>query len=196
MKTKKLIELLQKEDPTGEEEVSVGNQDIFFVAKEPAYYDGRQQVLIRDWDNKYYNVIGAKYRSRGSKIVIHTHSIADALWENPDLPVDYSELGDRDIKSYRECDQATSKASIDCQTELELENFVSYCKNKAADIYSDTEEVPRLAREFFLANLKHDDPMPKDIPYINESWNSRRHKQWDREVDIQWVDLEFQITKK
>ena len=39
MKTKKLIELLQKEDPSGEEEVFVstedGNLDIFFIETKP-----------------------------------------------------------------------------------------------------------------------------------------------------------------
>jgi len=89
MKTKEVIRLLQKADPTGEEEVSVGNQDVYDVAREPAYWDGCLQVLQRDESLNCYNVIGAKYTSEGVKIVISPLGIDRALWENPDLPVEY-----------------------------------------------------------------------------------------------------------
>jgi len=87
MKSKKLIELLQKEDPTGEIEVCVGGEDIYILESKPGYYDGVYQVLERNWDSEYYNVTGAQYRSDGSKIVIRTLSIQDALDNDPDLPV-------------------------------------------------------------------------------------------------------------
>jgi len=87
MKSKKLIELLQKEDPTGETEVCVGGEDIYFLESKPGYWDGVYQVLERNWDSEYYNVTGAQYRSDGTKIVIRTLSIEDALYNNPDLPV-------------------------------------------------------------------------------------------------------------
>ena len=89
MKTKKLIELLQEADPTGEEECCVGNTDIHFVGVEPAYYDGRLQVLERDESNEYYNITGGQYRMSGSKVVIHELSITDAVWNDPDLPVEF-----------------------------------------------------------------------------------------------------------
>jgi hypothetical protein len=87
MKTKELIRQLQEEDPTGEEEVCVHNEPIFFLENLPAYYDGLLQVLIRDEKNKFYNVIGAELRGEGRKVKIHLHSIEDAIFENPDLPV-------------------------------------------------------------------------------------------------------------
>jgi len=88
MKSKKLIELLQAEDPTGETEVCIGNQDILGLESKPAYWDGCLQILKRDWDNPYYNVTGAIYTSKGSKIEIRSLGIDDAISENPDLPVE------------------------------------------------------------------------------------------------------------
>ena len=91
MKSKKLIELLQKEDPSGETEVCVysedGNVDILGLESKPGYWDGCYQILERNWDSPYYNVIGAQYRSDGDKIMIRGHSIIDALENNPNLPV-------------------------------------------------------------------------------------------------------------
>lgn len=88
MKVKKLIELLQAEDPTGETEVCIGNQDIFCLESKPAYWDGCLQILTRDWSNEFYNVTGAKYTSVGSKIEIRSMGIDDAIAEDPDLPVE------------------------------------------------------------------------------------------------------------
>jgi len=77
MKTKKLIAELQNIDPTGENEVCVENKDIHFVEAIEAYWDGRLQLLIRDPDEYYYNVIGGKVTQKGSKIKIHTMGIED-----------------------------------------------------------------------------------------------------------------------
>jgi hypothetical protein len=92
MKTKKLIELLQKEDPTGEGEVCIsgseGNVDIFHLEWKPGYWDGCYQVLLRDWNCKFYNVIGAQYRSDGNKLCIVPMSIEDALLGEPELPIE------------------------------------------------------------------------------------------------------------
>lgn len=89
MKTKELIRRLQEADPSGEVECCVGNLDILFVSKEPAYYDGRLQVLERDASKEpYYNVVGAKIVGSGAKMQIHTLSIEDALVDHPDMPVE------------------------------------------------------------------------------------------------------------
>ena len=80
MKTKKLIELLQKEDPSGELEVCVGNEDIFSLETMPAYWDGVLEILDRDWSCEYYNVIGATYTSSGKKLNIRTLGIGDAIF--------------------------------------------------------------------------------------------------------------------
>lgn len=91
MKTKDLISALQAADPSGELEVCCGNTDIHFVNVEPAYYDGCLQVLTRDptKTGRCYDIIGAEYRSSGMKVVIHDLSVASAVWNSPDMPVNY-----------------------------------------------------------------------------------------------------------
>ncbi len=88
MKTKELIKLLKEEDPSGELECCIHNQDILSVYQEIAYWDGCLQILKRDIKKKTYNVIGAKYTSEGFKVSIIPYGIEDALWHNPDLPVE------------------------------------------------------------------------------------------------------------
>lgn len=90
MKVKKLIELLQEFND--DDEVCMptedGNVDIFCLEQKEGYWDGVFQVLERDWTKTCYNIVGAKYRSDGWKIVIQPHSIQDALIDNPNLPIE------------------------------------------------------------------------------------------------------------
>jgi len=83
MKTKELIRRLQEEDPTGEIECCVGNQDIYFITQEPAYYDGPLQVLVHDESkrDKQWSITGAKIVRSGAKIQIHTMSIEDVIFD-------------------------------------------------------------------------------------------------------------------
>jgi hypothetical protein len=96
MKSKKLIELLQKEDPSGEGEVCVmtedGNVDIFHLEWKEGYWDGPYQVLKRDWSSEYYNVIGAHYRNDGAKLCLRPLSIEDALLDDEELPVEITDI--------------------------------------------------------------------------------------------------------
>lgn len=87
MKTRDLIKALQEEDPSGEIECCVGNEDIHFIEEVPAFYDGPLQVLIRDPNNKFYNIIGAKLVSSGKKIQIHYLSLEDAILGNLEIPI-------------------------------------------------------------------------------------------------------------
>jgi len=100
MKTKELIRQLQEADPSGEIEVCCGNEDIHFVETLEAYYDGKLQVLKRDPSKTCYNIIGAKVTTRGCKVQIHSHSIRDAISNNPDLPIEY-DLEDYMIPEYK-----------------------------------------------------------------------------------------------
>lgn len=86
MKTKELIRSLQELDPSGEEECCVGNVDIIYVQKMPAYYDGRLQVLQRD-AGKGFNVRGIDFRSHGVKIDLVTYSCHDGIFDNADFKV-------------------------------------------------------------------------------------------------------------
>lgn len=105
MKTKELVRQLQEADPSGNEECCIGNLDIYEVRKLPAYYGGRLEVLERKSDCKSYDVIGAKFVASGVKIQITPWGIDDALFEDPDMPVDCSEVTDYEknlVEKWRE----------------------------------------------------------------------------------------------
>lgn len=87
MRTREVIRQLNEQDPSGELEVAVGNVDIFYIERLPAYYDGPLQVLKRS-GKPCYDVTGAEVRRSGHKVSIRTLSIGDALHENPDLLVE------------------------------------------------------------------------------------------------------------
>jgi hypothetical protein len=93
VKSKELIRLLMEQDPSGETEVSVGNHDIYFIERQPAYWDGSLQRIIIDESKKpYYSVVGAKVVSSGFKLTLHTMGVEDVLENEPDAPVDLSDL--------------------------------------------------------------------------------------------------------
>ncbi len=89
MQTKKLIELLQKADPSGELDCVCDNVDIFWVETEPGYYDGYYQKLIRDpaLEDICYDIIGAEIIGHLTKVTIRTLDISGALLSKPDMPI-------------------------------------------------------------------------------------------------------------
>ena len=113
MKTKDLIALLKKLDPLGELECCVDNHDILSVEILPAYWDGSLEVLVRDPKNKYYNVVGAKLIRTGDKVKIRTHSIEDAIYQNPDLPIEYELREENWIRRVRQEARELNKKSND-----------------------------------------------------------------------------------
>jgi hypothetical protein len=85
MKTKELIRRLQEADPEGETECNVGGIDIYFVSREPGYYDGAYEVLLRaDYLKPFYDIIGVRICRQGSKINLRTVSSSDFLLDHPD----------------------------------------------------------------------------------------------------------------
>ena len=207
MKSRELIRLLQEEDPTGETEVCVGNVDIFSVHTEPAYYDGRLQLLVRDESKKpYYDVVGGKYCTSGLKVVVTPLSITDVLWDDPDATVDYSELGESTVAHYKESDDQTRQASRDVTLKVEMEHFQHWVKKKADEIRPGGagedyyQSIKTTANYFFEKNLHADDPL-KDIPPKKEiskgkdgdkeylswpSFNDRREAMWDDALEVFW----------
>ncbi len=96
MKSKELIKILQELDPTGEIEVVVGCEDIYFGEKAPMYYDGIPAILIRDESKApNYDIVGFKMTSSGYKIIIHTVSIEDIISEDPNCIVDLDEYAEK-----------------------------------------------------------------------------------------------------
>lgn len=126
MKTKKLIELLQKEDPTGDSEVCVNNSDIFCLEGKPAYWDGCLEILHRNWDCEYYNVTGATVTSEGSKIDIRAMSIEDAVFGDTEMPVTFAT--DYAKQHYADFVAKCRQESRDCKRELGAEMIVQVLK--------------------------------------------------------------------
>ena len=151
MKTKELIKRLQEADPSGEEEVTVGNTDIMFVQNLPSYYDGCQQVLIRDEKEKYYNVVGGKVRANDRKITINLHSLKDAIYENPELPIEYDSWHSN--SSYKKSHKNTRKLARDIDYKLGLENFITFVKNRVPAMME--EKINKSAKEFYDRNFKN-----------------------------------------
>ena len=157
MKTKDLIVLLQKEDPSGEIECCVGNADIYFVSTEPAYWDGRLQILERDESKKpYYHIVGAKRTSKGSKIVLHPYSIEDYISDNPEkAKIDYSECGNEDSTNrYRETDEKHRQLVLKMHLDMNIGNFYKWASGKLAtsEIDSKPEAFKEYCAEFYIEN--------------------------------------------
>lgn len=120
MKTKELIRQLQEADPTGEIECCVGNADIHFVQRLPAYYDGTLEVLVRDPEKRpFCDIVSGKRVSTGQKVNIHFMPIADAISEWPDFQVDYSE--DHHAEEHKQLDALLRQQSIALQKEIDQE---------------------------------------------------------------------------
>jgi hypothetical protein len=101
MTTIELIKELQKADPSGKLEVTVGKTPIYFVEQLPAYYDGCLQKLVRNSKQApYYNVVAGVITSKGSHISIHPLSIETAIMEDPNLPVTF-DLEGKEITWYK-----------------------------------------------------------------------------------------------
>ncbi len=94
MKTKELIRLLQEADPTGETECCVDNEDIHFVDRVPAYYDGTLQVFERDPAKKgFYDIVGVRFVRSGDKIKIRHMGYEDVIHNRSEVPIDTSCFG-------------------------------------------------------------------------------------------------------
>jgi hypothetical protein len=194
MKTKDLIAELQEADPSGELEVCVENVDIFAVATEPAYWDGRLQVLKRDPAKKpYFDVIGGKYVTSGHKVVISPMSITDVLWDNPDAEIDYGGLG-ANADRYRASDDETRKASREVELKVEMDAFHRWMKRHTETIRPGGEDCRRSADYAFeKLGLSPKDPV-KDLPPTKDaqgyewhpSWADRREAMWDDTLEVYW----------
>lgn len=180
MKTKKLIQLLQEADPTGELECCVGTTtDIRYVDVLPAYYDGRLQVLKVNEKNQ---VIGAKYVREGSKVCIHTLSISDAVidCELSEEDIDYSQLSKEEVtkKAHKELRDWYMQMC----TELEMENFQAWAKDRAEKLTEDIENIKDLAFEAFKKfGLSRDD---KIVVPLGKSYNETRFDQWNEKFEV------------
>ena len=103
MKTRDLIAALQAQDPSGNLECYVGGDDIYFVTRQPFYYDGRPARIVHDeaLRGKAYSIVGAEIPQSGEKVRIVTLDLEAMIFENPDLPVECSERERERVDSIR-----------------------------------------------------------------------------------------------
>lgn len=173
MKTKKLIELLQKEDPSGDTEVVVcteeGNIDIRYLEVKAGYWDGVYQVFERDESiTDCCNIVGAQIRSKGNKLCIIPQSIEDALFDDTSLPVTYDseyarESKEKNVNKWRSDAIRRIKEGKDIHFEEFQKKF-----------------IPRMLKE----NLKVLQPLDSDIGTYNVMWlvkNPKKFKPYKKE---------------
>lgn len=205
MKTKEVIKLLQEEDPSGELECCVGNADIYYIETLPCYYDGCQQVLIRDPNNKYYNVIGAKFIGHGTKINIRTLSISDAIFNDENLPVEYD--ADYSKRHYEKWVDRQKEQAKEIKEDVEKRTFIEYCKNRFSkeDEMFDFSDIEESAGKFYDEQMSYKDKMPDDIKNLKiktdygfcyGSHNDKRFAQWDREITMELIDGKITLKKE
>lgn len=181
MKTKDLIALLQDADPTGEEEVCVGNCDIFYVESLPAYYDGSLQVISREKGTEG-KIVGAKYKRQGRKIDIRTISISDLVLDYPEMPIDYSELDEQRTVQLKKAHEDLRTWYRNMENKLELENFIKWAKKQALKITEDIENIEAMATRFV-----EKEGIKKDVPIGDmkgKSYVEMRHAQWDEKYEV------------
>lgn len=192
MKTKELIAELLKADPTGEGEVCVGNCDIYYVEKLPAYYDGCLQRLIRDSEKKGWNIVAAKYTAEGYKISIRPLSIGDAIFDDKDLPVTCEGMSEQSAASYQKSVAARRQETEDVHNDSERRLFTEYMVKRLTPYEGDfdEDEIRSTCEKFFDCKMSHEDKMPADIAKlsIGHSWYSKRCLQWDRGIAVDLVD--------
>ena len=98
MKTKELIELLQKYDPNGDIEVVVDGVPIYCCEKAEAYWDGPLALLIQNKNNKHFNIEGYKYTDKGKKLNLRTMDLQSVLLELMDKGFDKDIIIELDLK--------------------------------------------------------------------------------------------------
>ena len=202
MKTKELIRQLMEADPTGEEECCVGNIDIHFVSKEPAYYDGTLQVLKRDPSKlPYYNIVGGEYVRSGFKVQIHTLSIVDIL-DDPEATLEYEKIGELAlIEKYKVSDEKTRLIYKKIQTDSEWYLFCRWAKEKAEKISGDPLDETT-ARFFFDKHIDPNCDLPTEKTENEkagkcafDSYNNRRKLQWDNSISLEFEGMDWKFER-
>jgi hypothetical protein len=192
--TSKLIELLQKADPSGQTEVCVGNVAIVAVSGLPAYYDGPLQVIERNAEGRFSS---AKFVRSGSKINIFTRSVASVISDYTNFPIDLSELSEGDRRAYTASIEKIRQANRDLEETMELENFIKWVRDRAIQfVPADTDQddyLKDLASEFFQAHLSPTDLLSMDS---KGSYVDCRKQQWDQEIEITFDGFDLHLTRK
>jgi hypothetical protein len=85
MRTRDLIEALQKADPSGETPVVVDNKEVYTVERIEAFWDGVSQLHVVDESAKpYWHIASMRVTTRGSKVRLSTIGVEDFIDNFPD----------------------------------------------------------------------------------------------------------------
>ena len=186
MKSKKLIALIQKCDPTGEMEVCIGNGDIHHVGVEPAYWDGKLQVFTFD-ENGY--PISAKRVSKGEKMTLDPIYISDTVGEYDNFVVEYTD--DAELARYEHIDQEHARRRVQIDLDLDREAFADWVFRRIQTIRKVpmgwVDRIKAKAYEFFDANK-----MGPDSPIIKvrqgKSFSDCREEHFEEAFIVDWDD--------
>lgn len=82
--------MLKAADPDGTTPVCVGNADVYFVQRLPAYYDGSLQQLVHDETKrgKAWSITGVRILRTGEKVDIRVMPADELIISHPDLTVE------------------------------------------------------------------------------------------------------------
>ena len=118
MTSGELIERLQKLDPEGNTPVCIGNENIWFVHIESAYWDGKLETLT--WDKDKVPIQGSR-TSIGDKIQIRPIGLHDCYeyTEHNGFHITYET--ERDRETYEAGDLAALREHNDTMEEIRSE---------------------------------------------------------------------------
>lgn len=109
MKTKDFIELIQKEDPTGESHITINGCVPFYIVSSPGYYDGPYNYI--DEDGNWVTSCA------GNKVEVVAFDIKNWINELHDM----ENISDEDLKKKIKFDLSCyTKADLRVQREEEI----------------------------------------------------------------------------
>jgi hypothetical protein len=183
MKTKVLIEQLQKSDPTGELECCVGNGDIWGLEVKSSYWDGKLQVFQFNENNQ---PISAKRVSKGDKLDIRPIYISEVIGEYPGFVVEYESEEDR--KRYEPIDIEAIRTFHQIELDCDRDEFVDWVYRKIQTIRTVslgwTERIREAAHKFYdQQKMGPDNPFTK---VTHGSYNDCRNEYFEDTFHVDW----------
>lgn len=195
MKPEKLIELLKECDPDGE--VCVNNVSVTGLQEEPAYWDGKLQLIEADDEG---SCLSAKVTGAGRKISLDCPSIHSIIEYKPDLKIDLSGVSGEQRAWWEKSIEESKQSSKDVERDCELKHFIEHMLDRVTALGWDG--CQRLAKRRITAVFNKDvdaRKLPEDLKWLGDggwNWYDRREVQWLREFSISLEEELFYIQKQ
>lgn len=197
MKTKKLVELLNYLDPTGELNVWCDGKDILHGNTAPAYYDGYNHYIETDEDGRY---LKGYYDIASSKVELEGRSFSDCIEYDPEFEIDYSALPEKKANIYRESHDKIRRKEYNFQTDFDFRSFLEFCAGKAGKTGKSLDGLTNAVKKFFSGwyNVKtgftwhpiHDLTWDTEgnFSIIQKSVHDRQTAQWHATINVKLVN--------